>query len=440
MPPASLIELVRFGYGPRPGEGHDGAGLDPARLLDQLADAAKPIPRKLLTIRDRLDLLAAQRAAAEAVKAGGARVNEAQKTLRALGVEEVSDWIWDAVMAQNGFAERLVNFWANRLTVAWRKGVGAYFLGPYREEAIRPHIAGRYGDMLAASAWHPAMMEYLDQIASIGPDSELGLKRRKGLNENYAREFLELHTMGAGYTQPDVTELARLFAGMQYDTTGTFFDAARAEPGPKVILGESYATGIGEIARLIGTVARRPETAQSVALALARHFIADDPPPDLVEAMAQAYLGGETALMPVYRALLEHPAAHDPIFHKLRSPHEYMVATLRALDLNSDLATGKGWLKAPQALTAMAQSGYRTPGPDGWPDSAEAWATGPALAARLNWGEALARRFGEKADPAAMARAVLGGGEEATILAAGRAEQRWEGVAVLLGAPAFMRR
>lgn len=440
MSPPSLIELIRFGYGPVAGDAPDTSAPDPARLLDQLNNAQKPIPREALTTQARLALLADRRRAAEAVKTGGSRDNPAQKRLRELAVQEVSDWIWDAVMAKNGFAERLVNLWANRLTVSWRKGLGEIFLGPYREEAIRPHIAGRYDDMLLASAWHPGMMEYLDQIASIGPQSEVGQKQRRGLNENYAREFLELHSMGSGYSQTDVTELARLFAGIQYDGTGAFFDDRRAEPGLKTILNESYGSGVDEIARLVATVARRPETAQSVALTLARHFIADDPPPDLVAAMAASYLEADTALMPVYRVLLAHPSSHAPGFRKLRSPHEYLVASLRALGLTDALAQGKGWLKAPQALAEMGQAGFRVPGPDGWPDSAEAWATGPALAARLNWGETLARRFGEQADPAALALNALGSGEADSILAAGRAEQRWEGVAVLLGAPAFMRR
>lgn len=440
MSPTSLIELVRFGYGPVPGDAPDGSAPDPARLLAQLDHVQKPISREGLTTRARLALLADQRRASEAVKAGGSKVNPAQKRLRDLHTQEVSDWIWDAVMARQGFAERLVNLWANRLTVSWRKGLGAIFLGPYREEAIRPHIAGRYADMLMASAWHPAMMEYLDQAASIGPLSEVGQNRRRGLNENFAREFLELHSMGSGYSQTDVTELARLFAGMRYDETGVIFDDRRAEPGPKTILNESYGAGADEVARLIATVARRPETAQSVAVTLARHFIADAPPTDMVAAMAAAYLAADTDLVPVYRVMLDHPSAQAPAFVKLRSPHEYMVGSLRALGLTDALAQGKGALKAPQALAAMAQPGYRVPGPDGWPDSADAWATGPALAARLNWGETLARRFGEKADPAALALSALGQDQRPTILAASRAEQRWEGVAVLLGAPAFMRR
>lgn len=439
MTTGSLIEFVRFGYGPAPDDRLEGAGVDPGRLLGQVSGGGAVL-RARMTSRERLELLIEQRRASEAAKSGGPKVNPAQTALRALAVQEARDWVWGAVSSKTGFAERLVNFWANRLTVAWRKGPAAYLLGPYRDEAIRPHVAGKFDDMLAASAWHPAMMEYLDQVASTGPGSVLGRRKRKGLNENFAREFLELHSMGEGYGQRDVTELARLFAGMHYTIDGAYFDRDREEPGEKMILGQAFGPGSDEIARLIRTVARRPETAAHVARALAMHFIADDPPAELVAGMKRAYLESETDLLPVYRVLLEHPAAADPALRKVRSPHEYVVATLRALGLTPDLASGKGRLKTTEALAAMGQRVFRAPGPDGWPDTVDDWITGPALAARLNWAEMLGRRFGEQADPEALALRTLGAEEEDTVKAVGRAEQRWEGLAVLLGAPAFMRR
>ncbi|MDQ2066587.1 DUF1800 domain-containing protein [Xinfangfangia sp. CPCC 101601] len=441
MPSGTLIESIRFGYGPRLEDGIlPAAGLDPARLLVQLQDPQKPIPREGLTLTHRLALLAEQRALSQAAKMGGPKENPAQKALQALMAEELNDWVWDAVVTPNGFAERLVNFWANRLTVAYKKGPGVGFLGPYREEAIRPYIAGRFADMLEASAWHPAMLEYLDQAASVGPSSELGKKRKRGLNENYAREFLELHSMGRGYDQHDVTELARLFAGMGYDENGPGLDLMRAEPWNKKILGMVFEPGLDEIARLINFVARRPETAQSVAQALAVHFIADQPPADLVDAMAQAYLQHDTALIPVYEVLLNHPAAADPKFQKLRRPQEYMVATMRVLGLGLDQSEGKNRLRVDKQLNTLGQPAFRAPDPDGWPDTAEAWLSAPSLAARLNWAEMLGRRYGEKAEPAALAAIALGAEARETIQAVGRAEQRWEGVAVLLGSPGMMRR
>lgn len=440
MPPATLIEEIRFGYGPDPLAGVPGPGLDPQRLLDQLARSVKPTPRDLILAADRLALLEQQSAASKAAKMGGPNENPAKEVLKRLSTEDAVDWVWDGVLTQTPFSERLVNFWANRLTVAYRNGAVASLLGPYRETAIRPHIAGRFADMLAASAWHPTMLEYLDQAASVGPKSKMGQRKRRGLNENYAREFLELHTMASGYTQADVTELARLFAGMQYRAEGAYFEEGAAEPGPKQVLGESYESGPDEIARLIETVARKPETATSIAHALAQHFIADDPPQDLVEAMAQAYLDHDTALMPVYSALLHHPSAADPVFRKFRRPQEYMIATLRVLGVGLELSTGKGRLRIGQILEDMGQPPLRAPGPDGWPDRVEDWLAAPSLAARLAWAEIAARRFARNTEPGPLARAVLGDGEEATLTAVTRAEQRWEGVAVLLSCPAMMRR
>lgn len=437
MATGSLTEFIRFGYGPRPVDRVEGAGVDADRLLAQLA-VNPPMPRA--SSADRLGLLAENRRAREIAKAGGEKSDTALKALRAGAAKDVDLWLRDAMETDAGFAERLVNFWANRLTMAWRRGPSEYLLGPYRDEAIRPHIGGRFADMLAASAWHPGMLNYLDQAVSVGPNSIYGLEKRRGLNENFAREFLELHSMGRGYSQTDVTELARLFAGMRHDDIGALFDPDRAEPGEKLILGASYGPGKEEIARLIETVALRPETAQSVSYAMAAHFIADTPPEDLVASMAAAYLAGGSDLMPVYRVLLTHAAAAEPQHHKVRNPHEYMVASLRALGATGEDLVGKRRIKLTDPLRRMGQMAFRAPGPDGWPDTGKDWITAPWLAERLAWAEMLSRRFGEEADPAAIARHSLGAGDEETIRAAGRAEQRWEGVAVLIGAPAFMRR
>jgi uncharacterized protein (DUF1800 family) len=439
----ALLELIRFGYGPLGGPAAPALsdGVDPDRLLASL-DTLDPVTRPGTPAR--LALLADQRRARDVAKAGGPKDDSAVKALRQMQRADAAHWVTGAATAPSGFRERLVNFWANRLTVAPTRGDGVYFVQPYRDEVVRPHVAGRFAAMLAAAAWHPAMLLYLDQARSVGPNSAYGLRRRAGLNENFAREFLELHSMGAGYAQADVTELARLLAGLNYAPEGAVFDPDRAEPGPKTVLGADYGTGPAEIARFIEALALRPETADSVALALARHFLADDPPAALVAQMAAAYLDAGSALPPVYRVLLEHPAAADPVLQKLRSPHEYVVASLRAFGLTGaegpDQGGPKGGLKTGPALQAMGQPVFRPQGPDGWPDRAGDWITPPFLTARLDWAEKLARLYAERAEPAALARHLLGDAATDTIRATGQAEQRWEGVAVLLGSPAFMRR
>ncbi len=352
----------------------------------------------------------------------------------------------EAAAAACGFRERLVNLWANRLTVAATRGTLVYLVQPYRNDAIRPHVAGRFADMLAASLHHPAMLLYLDQSRSVGPNSAMGQRKRSGLNENYARELLELHSMGSGYTQADITELARLLAGLTVTAEAdSLFDPERAEPGPKSVLGATYGEGAAEIARFAEALALRPETAASVALALARHFLSDSPPQGLVDRMAQEYLAAGSALLPVYRILAASPEAADPAFHKIRSPQEYTAASFRAFGLTGAETQAEGAPKSgfrtEVALQQMGQPVFRPRGPDGWPDTGADWITPPFLTARIDWAARLARHMAERADPVALAAQLLGDRPDpATRSAVAEAEQRWEGVAVLLASPDFMRR
>ena len=443
---ASLIELVRFGYGPRGSDPVVPGGLDPDRVLSQLdTDDPGRVRFARPGLAERLALLDAARAERAARMAGGAPGNAAGLALKQLARDDLLAWVPEAAAARCGFRERLVNFWSNRLTVATGRGELVYFAASFRDDVVRPHVGGRFVDMLKASVWHPAMLNYLDQVRSVGPASRMGQRKGRGLNENFARELLELHSMGSGYTQADVTELARLLAGMLTAPQGGTFDPERAEPGSKLILGETFGSGAEEINRCVEMIALRPETAESVARALARHFLSDTPPEALVERMATAYRVNGSALRPVYEVLLADPAAADPTLRKVRSPHEFVVASLRALDLTGAETTPSGPLKrgfrAEAALQAMGQPVLRPRGPDGWPDTAAEWISPPWLAARLDWAERLARIAAERVDPVPLAEHVLGTlGHPDTLRAAGQAEQRWEGVAVLFSAPDFMRR
>lgn len=442
---ASLLELIRFGYGPKGSGGIAPGGVDADRLLAQLAS---PDPGRDRLARPglapRLALLAATRTERDAFKAGGPRTNVALKALQQMQREDTLSWVPEAAAADQGFRERLVNFWANRLTVASTRGDLVYMISPFRDEAVRPHVTGRFADMLLASVWHPAMLLYLDQARSVGPASRYGLRRRVGLNENFARELLELHSMATGYTQADVTEAARLLAGLTVGAEGSSFDAERAEPGQKHILGTSYGEGAAEIARFVEDLAMRPETAASLSRALAGHFLSDIPPEGLVEKMARAYVRSGGDLLTVYRTLAEDPASADPVLQKIRAPHEFVVASLRAFDQTgaiSDPAAPKGGVRAEAALDQMGQPVFRPKGPDGWPDTAREWISPPYMVARLDWAERLARLFAERAEPVALAERLLGAlAHPDTLLAVAQAEQRWEGVAVLLGSPDFMRR
>jgi uncharacterized protein (DUF1800 family) len=444
----SLIEEIRFGYGPRQGTRPSPGGLEPERLLAQLTaqdpqaavwDRPGIADRMVLLVQIRNDKIALRNNPAVALP-GTAGVQ-----LKKIEQGDAVTYFARPAVAALGFVERLVNLWANRITVSnISQGVG-HHVQTFRDEAIRLNIAGRYADLIKATLWHPAMQIYLTQTDSIGPNSPVGQRKGRGLNENLAREFLELHSMGKGYTQTDVTELAKLLAGMVYDENGPHVVKARAEPGEKRILGKTYGTGKAQIDALVDDVAHRPETAEAVAFFLARHFIADEPPPDLVQALAKTYLAKDTDLVALYRTLLQHPAAADPNRQKVRSPHEFAVASLRLMGLDG-LETGmlgfnKKSMMVPVYLGNMGQQPLRPLRPDGWPEVAAGWMTPPMMASRIDWATDLARATGDRADPAAMVDFALG--DMATPLlrrAVAGAEQRWEGLAVLIASPDFSRR
>lgn len=451
MEAPSLIEEIRFGYGPRQGAALSAGGLEPERVLAQLTT---PDPEGAAwnrpSLAERLTLLAEYKALKRAGKIGKnvpTEVNMAGPGMELKRIErtDFETFVSRPAVSNVGFVERLVNLWSNRITVSAQSIAVTLYVQSFRDEAVRPNIAGRYADLLKATLWHPAMQFYLTQTDSVGPHSPMGLKRDKGLNENLAREFLELHSMGHGYTQTDVTELAKLLAGMVSDEKGHWVNSYRAEPGEKHILGASYTEGIPQIDALVEAVAHRQETADAVALYLARHFIADVPPEDLVQSLSAAYLSNDTQLLPVYRALLEHPAAADPIRHKVRTPQEYAAASLRLLGMDGQEKKVPGFNKesmmVPKYIGRMGQPPYQALRPDGWPEVAGAWMTPPMMAARVDWAVDLARATGDRADPQALVDFALGDMASPLLRrAVGGAEQRWEGLAVLIASPDFSRR
>ena len=441
---ASLLEEIRFGYGPRAGQPLGYGGVDADRVLTQLTTddpLGRAWNRPLLA--DRYSLVALYNAQKDTT----AGVDPAtRKALKAMQAADVDSFVGRPAFAAAGFVERLTNLWANRITISAVSGMVAPFVQSFRDEAIRPHIGARYVDMLKATLWHPGMHLYLTQANSFGPDSIAGKKRGRGLNENLAREFLELHSMRVGYTQDDVTGLAMLLAGMASDEKGERVDSRRLQPGKKRILGQTFTDDDPrhQIDRLVNYVAQRPETAQNVAFTLARHFIADDPPQDLVNGLAETYLRRDGDLPSLYRVLLQHPAASAPDRQKLRIPQEYAAATLRLVGISAaDPGFDQLLRKIPRAMAAMGQPPFSALRPDGWPEVSQGWMTPPMMASRIDWAVDMARRTGAKKviDPQAMVTTALGETSSPLLRrAVGGAEQRWEGLAVLLGSPEFSRR
>jgi uncharacterized protein (DUF1800 family) len=445
------LAAIRFGFGlPLP----KGAPVEPAMMLAALSGpdvAAFDFPASGLV--DVLPVLQAAQAGRMAMRAApedraayAAAAREAGKIADIATRSQFSR----ALDAPDGFRERLVRFWADHFTTKPRNRPETTLPGALIEDAIRPHVAGRFGDMLEAAVLHPAMLAYLDQVASVGPGSRFGKRRGRGLNENLAREVLELHTLGvgAGYGQTDVREMAELLTGLDATAAeGLLFRPERAEPGPETVLGKTYSgAGMAPIRAALQDLAQRPETALHLARKLAVHFVADDPDPDLVGAIAAAYRQSGGGLLAAYEALLTHPAAWVQTLAKARQPLDFTLAALRALGWRGRdvMALGarplRRFILRPMAL--MGQEWGRPNGPDGWPESVESWITPQGLGARIAWAMEVPDRLVKTLpDPQDFAQTALGPAADARLLwAVARAETRREGVGLVLASPAFNRR
>lgn len=368
-----------------------------------------------------------------------------------------------ALVTPAPFVERLVYFWANHFAVSADKLTVIGLAGLMEFEAIRPHVLGKFGDMLNAVERHPAMLLYLDQAQSVGPNSFIGARSGRigggqhkiGLNENLAREIMELHTLGArsGYTQTDVTEFARAMtgwtvAGIARGPGARFIDAAGQpgdfvfadrlhEPGARTIIGNTYAQqGEAQAQAVLNDLAVHPATATHIATKLARHFAGDTPPPALVARMQAAYLKSGGDLPSVYRVLIDSPETWVPVPAKFKTPWEWSVSAYRAMGAKT---------VQPQAvtglLTQLGQPTWRPGSPAGYDDIAGSWAGPDAVMRRVEAAERFAGRGGQTIDARTLAPKLFPAAvSPATAQALARAESPSQALALLLIAPEFMRR
>jgi uncharacterized protein (DUF1800 family) len=350
-----------------------------------------------------------------------------------------------ALDAEIGFVERLVWFWSNHFCVSADKGNVRPICGAYEREVIRANVLGRFSDMLLAVESHPAMLIYLDNARSIGPDSIAGLRQKRGLNENLAREILELHTLGVRtvYTQEDVTRFAHVITGWTFvpfrqDPVrgGEFeFNPRMHQPGAQTVIGRSYPdAGLQQGRAVLAALARHPATASHVAAKLARHFVADEPPPALVERLAKRFLATQGDLKEVAKAMVAAPEAWEAPRAKLKRPGEWVVGMLRAVGVTPpDIGP------VMQAHNLLGEPLWRPPAPNGFADESAPWLDG--LTQRLDIANQFARRLGAEADPRDVfeqALAPLASTE--TRQAILRAESRPQALALLFMAPEFQRR
>lgn len=446
-PSKETIAAVRFGYGFRPGQPPE----RPEDLLDGVLRGARRDAEAEPTIAARMtdySRLASLRRS-HGPDGPGPELRDARRQFRRQASEDAGSRVRRTVAARESFHERLVWFWADHFTVAARNQRGRAIAPAFENEAIRPHVAGRFADLLRAAVRHPVMLVYLDQERSVGPRSPIGTARGLGLNENLAREILELHTLGADadYRQRDVRQFAELLTGLSIDRRAgeTAFRPNWAEPGAETVLGRRYGGGRPKEAAIdaaLEDLAMHPATARHIARKLATHFVSDTPEAALVVDLADAYVAADGELMALYAALLGRPASWENFGAKVRQPFDYVVASLRAAGAAKlNPADGVGAPDPAEALRRINQPLWGAPGPDGWPEAAEAWITPPGLTARIDWASRLGAALAPHVDPRDFVDDALRElARPETRFATRAAAERWEGIALVLASPEFNRR
>jgi uncharacterized protein (DUF1800 family) len=463
---APAIAANRYGLGARPGD-LAVVGADPRGwLLAQLAGGPPRIDMPgLRSSADILaDALALRRERRDIKRAAGAgdalaqlaAVQKVAQLYRPIYLTEATARLRAAVATERPFLERLVHFWTNHFAVSIDKLAVLGLAGAFEREAIRPNVLGTFTELTLAVEQHPAMLLYLDNQMSAGPESPIarraarrGANVRPGINENLAREIMELHTLGVdgGYTQADVTTFAKVITGWSIGgAPGRLFDGppgrfkfrpALHEPGPQVILGRRYAQqGLEQGVAVLNDLARNPATARHIAGKLVRHFVADDPPPAAVERVAGVFLESGGELRAVYRSLVESQDAWTKPLAKFKTPSDYVISTYRGLAL--PVVERQGSLASFEVL---GQRTYSPGSPAGWPDRASDWDGASAVLQRIEWSDALGGRLGSRYDARALAPELLGGTLSAqTREAIERAASASQALTLLIASPEFVRR
>lgn len=503
----AVMAGVRFGFGLTPGETPDS---DPDALLEQLRQAQD---EKLLFPREGVETRKKRIRQYRSVRQdltqrirNGEALGEQEKALnRSVAARfdaDVSGRIAQAAGSSFGFQERLAGFWLNHFTVSASKSTEMRLIVPlYEAEAIRPNLSGRFADLLKAVSLHPAMLVFLDQAQSMGPNSRQAQKRGGGVNENFGREVMELHTLGvnSGYSQTDVRELALLLTGLVFnrDEVRAGFDRNRAEPGAFKVLGRHYerTEGVFDVAHTaLEDLASDERTMRHVSTQLFKHFVSETPDEHTIAAMVKAWKTEDGDLMAVYRAMLESKAAWVEPGQKFKKPFDYVVSSLRAAGLTrpQDLLNdedgilgafdlpeagpqrlamaepGSGdetWRgmesgenggddrkprpkmkrslarQAAQMITALGEPVWRPSDAAGFKDQSAYWFNPAQLSMRIEWARRLARRIPGKPDPWQFAHdALLDLARDDTLQLVSRAPSREAGLMLVLVSPEFNRR
>ncbi|WP_157218117.1 DUF1800 domain-containing protein [Flavisphingomonas formosensis] len=459
----AAIALNRFGLGATP---DNTPPADPKAALLAQFDRFDPLPHGFAALPDAGMLVKAYQQQRQAMRQAAPDRSPAQIAARQDFVQDVQALYRQAVQAraqsaletEAPFVERLVHFWSNHFCISADNPQTSAFAGAFERDAIRPHVLGRFEDMLLAVERHPAMLVYLNQLQSIGPGSPAATRaaqrnpgRQRGLNENLGREIMELHTLGvrSGYTQTDVTEFARALTGWSVDGIGPqgrladgnpddfVFRPQLHEPGTRTILGKTYSqSGEAQARAILLDLAGAPATASHVATKLARHFAGDTPPPALVDRLASAFRAGKGDLPAVYKVLVDSPEPWAPRPIKFKTPWEWTLSALRGLG-----RAQVGEMQVAAIQNQLGQPIWKPGSPAGWDDMAASWAAPDALLRRVEFAQRLAAPVGDRIDVRALGPRLLPASfDPQTAAEIARAESPAGALALLLVSPDFLRR
>ncbi len=442
----------RFGYGGKPAETH--ASSPKSWLIAQI-DNYDPLPNTLRGLPGSSEIAQQFGEFRQLGNEDQELKRTARRALRSHVRDAIGARISIAIDTQDQFAERLVHFWANHFAVSTEKRGAGPLAGSFELEAIRPNIFGKFSNMLSVVETHPAMLLYLDQAQSIGPNSRRGLRvaergrRRAGLNENLAREILELHTLGvrSGYTQQDVTEFAKALTGHTVpaarrnranrngDLAYAFVEALH-EPGAKTVLGKKYsASGAQEAAQILDDLAVHPATAKHIATKLARHFTSDEPPSALVTRLENDFLTSGGDLRSLTLTLVNSPEVWIEEKHKFLTPWEWSIASARAIQPDQIDP-----MQIRRIMINLGQDLWKPGSPAGFDDKATRWAAPESLHRRVEAAQALGRR-GASHDARELGPLLYPGiWSEHSATAVARAESPAQAMALLLASPEAMWR
>lgn len=448
--PMWSVALTRFGYGRVPSAKLEGS---PQGWLRQQVEQYDPLPRELRSLPATGPVVREFGAFRRLSNADEETKRSARRALRGHLRDSISARIDLSARTTSPFAERMVHFWTNHFAVSTEKPGAGPLAGCYEAEAIRPHVFGRFADMLKAVELHPAMLLYLDQAQSIGPNSQRGRRaaqgnrRRAGLNENLAREILELHTLGvrSGYTQADVTNFAKALTGHTIPAArrrGRGSDEAYAfvpnlhEPGPKTILGKVYQQdGAREVAQILDDLAAHPATAKHIATKLARHFTSDDPPSSLIERLENRFMETNGDLESITLTLIDSPEVWGTQRRKFLSPWEWSIAALRTIE-----PAEFDPMPVRRVMINLGQDLWRPGSPSGFDDTVARWAAPEALHRRVEAAQTFGRR-GARHDARVLGPLLYPGiWSEQSAIAVSRAESPAQAMALLLASPEAMWR